>query len=232
MAAAVLGSVVGQAAAQEWSDPRIVTLDPAREGLTRINTSPETTQTLLFAQHERVQSVVLSDPGAYLVGLSGKADSLTLKANGPSAIAIMTVRTDARSYQLELVPQIAGPVAQVLRVGSGRKGTGARGNGVQREEGPVQSPTTWRLSGDRAIRPASINDDGARTYITWDEAQPLPAVFVVAESRDEETVDGRMRAGVFTIDRVYPRLVFRMDDRVAKAERVTLKNAKRARERR
>lgn len=69
----------------------------------------------------------------------------------------------------------------------------------------------YLLSGDRALMPATIYEDGAKTYILWDENQPMPAVFGIGPSGDEEMVDGHMRAGVFTIDRVYHELVFRID---------------------
>lgn len=82
--------------------------------------------------------------------------------------------------------------------------------------------TTWRyrLSGERALRPVQMSDDGTHTYIVWGPEQALPAVFAVTTSGTEEIVDGHMRDGVFTIDRIHPRLVFRIDKKAAKAERI------------
>lgn len=95
---------------------------------------------------------------------------------------------------------------------------------------PDQAPTastaamptdggTYRQSGDRSVRPRSIGDDGAKTYIIWDEDQAMPAVFAIGPSGKEEMVEGYMRGGIFTIDRVYDRLVFRIDGDAAKARR-------------
>ena len=79
----------------------------------------------------------------------------------------------------------------------------------------------YRQAGDRSVRPASIGDDGAKTYIVWDEDQAMPAVFAIGPSGKEEMVEGYMRGGIFTIDRVYRELVFRIDGDVAKAKRIT-----------
>lgn len=78
----------------------------------------------------------------------------------------------------------------------------------------------YRLSGERALRPAQIADDGIHTYIIWTEQQALPAVFAISPTGTEEMVDGYMRQGVFTIDRIHQKLVFRIDKKAAKAERI------------
>ncbi len=78
----------------------------------------------------------------------------------------------------------------------------------------------YRLSGDQAVRPAEVIDDGRKTYIRWLDEQAMPAVFGIGPSGDEEMVEGHMRDGVFTIDRVYGRLIFRIDKAKATARRV------------
>jgi type IV secretory pathway VirB9-like protein len=79
----------------------------------------------------------------------------------------------------------------------------------------------YRVSGERALRPEQISDDGDKTYLIWAAEQALPAVFAINAVGGEEIVDGYMRDGVFTIDRVYARLVFRIDRKVAKADRLS-----------
>jgi type IV secretion system protein VirB9 len=77
----------------------------------------------------------------------------------------------------------------------------------------------YRLSGARELRPQEISDDGVHTYLRWSAEQELPAVFALNARSEEEMVDGYMRDDVFTIDRINARLVFRIDKRVARAER-------------
>ena len=79
---------------------------------------------------------------------------------------------------------------------------------------------SYKLSGEKSLRPVQIGDDGVHMYIQWSADQPLPAVFAINPQGGEEMVDGFMREGVFTIDRVYPELVFRIDKKAAKAVRM------------
>jgi type IV secretion system protein VirB9 len=80
--------------------------------------------------------------------------------------------------------------------------------------------TNYKLSGDRSLLPAAMSDDGRRTYIQWGEYQSLPAVFGIGPTGQEEVVDGYVRDGKFTIDRVYGQIVFRIDKRQAIARRL------------
>ena len=59
-----------------------------------------------------------------------------------------------------------------------------------------------------------------RTYIEWPPEVELPAVFAVNEQGDEVLVDGYMRDGRYTIDRIFRKLVFRLDKAMASAERM------------
>lgn len=79
--------------------------------------------------------------------------------------------------------------------------------------------TTYRLKGAALLRPIRIGDDGTHTYIEWSADQPIPAVFAIDPRGAEQIVDGYMRGDLFTIDRVYPRLVFRIDKDKAEAWR-------------
>ncbi|MFD1105169.1 TrbG/VirB9 family P-type conjugative transfer protein [Sphingobium olei] len=69
----------------------------------------------------------------------------------------------------------------------------------------------YQMKGDMALRPTALSDDGEKTYIEWRPDQPLPAVFAIDARGREEMVDGYMRGSIFTIDRIYSRLRFRID---------------------
>ena len=47
----------------------------------------------------------------------------------------------------------------------------------------------------------------------------MPAVFGIGPTGQEEVVNGHMRGSLFTIDRVYGELVFRIDKARAEAHR-------------
>jgi len=92
---------------------------------------------------------------------------------------------------------------------------------LAQETVPSEAPAAnYRLSGDKALRPSRITDDGTHMYLEWSAEQDLPAVFSVT-TLGEGMVEGYMRGGIFIIDRVYAELVFRIDKKWAKAQRVS-----------
>jgi type IV secretion system protein VirB9 len=197
-------------------DARFLTLSNER-GIASLPTSPDTVQTVLFGQGEMIRSVILSDPAAYMVIVSGRGDSLTLRPNGLSSLAMMSVRTDFRVYEIELVAGNRPDTPTVVRFASGT---------VQRQI-PTDPRTVtqadgfaYRLSGSAELRPETISDDGSKTYILWGRHQAMPAVFALDPTGKEEMVDGYMRDGLFTIDRVHAELIFRMDHERATAQRM------------
>lgn len=76
---------------------------------------------------------------------------------------------------------------------------------------PGSQERSWRLTGDRAVRPAQVTDDGTRTFVLFAPEQALAAVFAIGPTGEEEVVNGQMRGAAYVIDRVYERLVFRID---------------------
>jgi type IV secretion system protein VirB9 len=95
----------------------------------------------------------------------------------------------------------------------------ARAQGEPASGSSVVAPlTTYRVTGSKLLRPSRMSDDGVHTYIEWPEDHPLPAVFAINEAGTEEMVNGYMREGLFTVDMVAQRLVFRLDK--AKAEAI------------
>ncbi len=84
---------------------------------------------------------------------------------------------------------------------------------------PGEPRWLYRIGGDRAVRPAQVTDNGRQTAILFPPDQALPAVFAIGPTGDEEVVNGYMRGEAYVIDRVYERLVFRIDEARATARR-------------
>lgn len=86
-------------------------------------------------------------------------------------------------------------------------------------QAPPAVDSRYRLKGDRSARPADISDDGQITFIDFFPDQPLPAVFAIGPTGQEEVVNGHFREGRYVIDRVYGELIFRIDKARATARR-------------
>ena len=200
-------------------DARIISIPVRETGLIHIGTAPEVTQTILFSQGERIASVVLSDPSAFYINVAGTGDSLALRAGSPSAHGVMTVRTDSRTYDFELVAgevRLAPPVVRLTRYQEYK---------LPQTRAPASAAAAagYKISGNKTLRPTTISDDGAKTYIEWAGDKAMPATFALGPTGEEQMVDGYMREGKFTIDRVYQVLIFRIDKEQAKAVRLQKK---------
>lgn len=214
---AVLVSVGAGAQEQTGADPRIATLAVTPSGYMRLNAAPDASQTLLFRPNERITSVVLSDPNAFFVTVSGAGDSLALRAANASAFGIMSVRTTFTSYEFELIASAAFVTPAVTRLVD--RPINQPGTSEPSQAMASANRTRYRLSGSKGLRPTAVIDDGVKTYIQWAPDQALPATFAIGPTGDEQMVDGYMRAGIYTLDRVYEILIFRIDKSSAKAVR-------------
>lgn len=199
-------------------DPRILSLPVSGTGLLSLRTASDVTQTLMFRQGEQVASVILSDPTGFNVLVAGSGDSLALRAMRPSAFGVMSVRTNMRSYEFELTAGTASSVPAVVRLVNPPPPSFQAPRPMQTPQGAEKA--SYRLSGNKTLLPTSIRDDGVKTYIEWEGDRAMPATFALGPTGSEQMVDGYMRGGIYTIDRVYETLVFRIDKEAAKAVRI------------
>jgi type IV secretion system protein VirB9 len=199
-------------------DPRLQTVDYVANQVVLLETAPGYQLTVELAPDEQIENVAVGESGAWQVTANRRGDRLFIKALPGGVATNMTVITNARLYAMELVPLYA-PTAEmpyIVRFRYPDPNPGA--------EMPTPSALEqgrYRITGDRRLRPAAISDDGQRTYIEWSADVSIPAVYSVDDSGAESLVNGMMRAGLFVIDAVIPRLAFRIDRRVAHAVRAS-----------
>lgn len=184
----------------------------------RLETTPGSDITVLFERGEHINDIQLENFTHYQATLSADQDSVLIHTkNVPSLFAfdkvLLRVSSVRRTYQFILVNAGAGHgSASVLKVRYPKR--------YKRSEKKANVlPSQYLLIGEHEVRPTTIHDDGAKTYIAWSASSAVPAVFAIEHGR-EEMVEGYVRAGIYTIDRVYMRLIFRIDKHVATAERL------------
>jgi type IV secretion system protein VirB9 len=206
-------------------DPRVQSVEYNAEQVVQLQGAPGYQITVEFAPDERIENVAVGDSGAWQVSANKRGDHVFVKPLMAGVSTNMVVVTDVRSYAFELVP-LFGPqpdMAYTVRfrypspVPVTASGTATEGAAAAAARG------RYRLSGDRAVRPSGIDDDGAKTYIEWPADHSLPAVYSVDAKGKESLVNGNMRDGIFVIDSVVDKLVFRLDRQVARATRVGLR---------
>jgi len=212
------GASAQVAPAPGFDDPRLQTVsyDPTRP--VRLVAFPDSSLTVLLLPGEQIRRVVLSDPLAFEARATGANDSLSILPLRTDATATLLVDTAQRRYEFDLATGDGLAAAYVVRFVGGGAASGPAV--LARATVPPAITGEYRLSGEQTLLPSKIGDDGTRTYLEWDAYQSLPAVFGIGFNGEEEVVDGYMRNGVFTIDRVYGELVFRIDKKRARARRL------------
>lgn len=199
-------------------DGRVRTVGYAPGRVIDLETATGNTLTVIFDPGERISAVTVGLPQAFEVRVSQLGDSLFVRPLGEAPSTSMNVQTDRRSYEFRLISGPGSGAVYAVRLDYGDPAGEALPSAAPVADTSAP-PSSYRITGFRNLRPSSVRDDGARTYIEWYPDQMLPAVFAKNALGQEAMVDGYMRDGVFTIDRVFSRLIFRIDKRKAEAER-------------
>jgi type IV secretion system protein VirB9 len=205
-------------------DPRFQSVEYQPEQVVQLQAAPGYQLSVEFAPDERIESVAVGDSGAWQITPNRRGDHLFIKTTGLALPTNMTVVTDARTYLFDLHPlDSASPdMAYTVRF------TYPRPEGIGESASPVADAVSasYRVSGERTLRPTAISDDGVHTYLEWPANAAIPAIYMIDERGRETLVNGMMRDGLFVIDAVAPRLMFRIDRRYARAVRQLPKEAR------
>ncbi len=200
-------------------NPRIQTARWAADEEVVLTTLPLTGLTVMLEPGEQVSRVSLDNRGILDVRVSAERDSLLVIPQTQDAGGAIQVQTDRRDYRFRVRTGTGLMAAYLVRFEFDETYRPQQQTVAREWTEPTGELWRYRLRGDRSVRPASISDDGVRTSILFDEDQPLPGIFAIGPTGEEQVVNGYMREGVFVIDRVWEELVFRIDKEKATARR-------------
>lgn len=177
---------------------------------------------------EQVQSVALGDNAAWGVSINKAGDRLFIKPLQALVPTNMTVVTSVRVYNFELLPLLSpqGDMPYTVQFQYPAAGPEAADAQFVDVSAASRRLSKYRISGDRRLRPASVSDDGQRTYISWPKGASIPAVYALDGSGREILINGMMGTDdVYVVDGAPQRLSFRINDTVARAERINPRKA-------
>lgn len=203
-------------------NPRLQTAEWQAGQRIALTTLPMTGLTVMFDTGERIVNTDLDRQDVWRLALSSEGASVHVTPLARDARGSLTVVTNRRAYQFSLQSDDTLNAALLVRLVDPAHEVPpplqpAPAPGIFTP--PAQSSWTYSLKGDHSVRPHSLSDDGARTRILFAPGQALPAVFAIGPTGEEEVVNGYMRGDAFEIDRVFDRLVFRIDRDKATARR-------------
>jgi type IV secretion system protein VirB9 len=207
-------------------DPRIQTIAYEPDRIFKLQAAPGYQITVEFGSDEQIENVAIGDSAAWQVTPNRRGDYLFVKAVQDGVATNMTVVTTARTYFFEL-STMYGPTPDMAYNVRFTYPGGQPDSVADEAPGEAQPEGRYKLGGARSLRPSKISDDGRHTYIEWPRDRTLPAVYAIDPEGRESLVNGAMRDDLFVIDSVVHKLIFRIDDHVATADRVVPKKRKR-----
>lgn len=163
---------------------------------------------LEFAPDERIENVSIGDAMAWQVTPNKRARNLFLKPLIKNAATNMTVVTDRRRYAFSLqTMQRQSTTPWVVRFEYPREI-------VETIEEPLPPPPpplnfAYTLSGEPALRPARVWDDGLMTYFEFADGQAIPAIFAGGPGKDESLVNSLTRGRVIVVQQTSGRFTLR-----------------------
>lgn len=167
-----------------------------------------------FGEDERIENVSIGDALAWQVTPNKKARDLFLKPLLKNAATNMTVVTDKRSYSFELETGARSETTPwVLRFDYPREV-------VEAVEEPLPPPPpplrfNYTVSGDPALRPSRVWDDGTMTYFEFGNGQALPAIFAGGPKNHETLVNTATRGHLIIVQQTSGMFTLRSGDQVA-----------------
>lgn len=173
--------------------------------------------TVEFDKGEQIRSAAAGDGASWQVSAPERSSQFFVRPNPGAAPTNLTVVTNRHSYYFLLVPAAQMTAGTALSV---RFKYPHQQASVPKLDEPAAKPSgSYRLKGAAAIRPSLIWDDGEKTFMDWPEGIEAPAIFTIDSAGNESLVNSYHRDGKFVIDAVYSRLLFRLDQLTARADR-------------
>jgi len=202
-------------------DPRLQTITYDAGQIVQLQGTPGYQTTILLSPGEQVQNVSVGDSIMWQVTVDRAGDHLFLKPTQAGAPTNMTVITNVRIYNFELV-SLAFPTPEMAYVVQFDYPPARPASAVSAEHlAAARRASRYRIGGDPVLRPSAVSDDGERTYVSWPADRPIPATFQIGDDGTERLANGGMRGDEFVIDGVTAKLVFRIDGKIAYALRLS-----------
>jgi len=214
--AAALGDVRPRPSAQ---DPRLQTVTYDAGQVVQLQGTPGYQTTILLSPGEQVQNVSIGDSNMWQVNVDRAGDHLFIKPTQAGAPTNMTVITNVRIYNFELV-SLAFPTPEIAYTVQFTYPSARSEADPLKNLAAARRASRYRIGGDPVLRPSSVSDDGERTYVNWPADRPIPATFQIGDDGTERLANGGMRGAEFVIDGVTAKLVFRIDGKSAFALRL------------
>ncbi|MFT3755120.1 MAG: TrbG/VirB9 family P-type conjugative transfer protein [Pseudoxanthomonas sp.] len=211
------------------NDERIRELDYDSAAVVRLDGCFGFQTMVQFGPGERIENVGVGDASRWLIAPNKRADILFVKPSFADSHSNMTVATNRRVYNFELVAASneacrRGRVVYTLRFrypnepepGTAvAEATPEQQAASETDATPAARNNAYSFSGASGNVPQRVFDDGSRTWFHWDAGSGTPAVYAVGADQSEMPVDFNAQGDWLVVDRIAPAFVLRRGNAVA-----------------
>lgn len=205
-------------------DPRIRTIVYNPREVVTITGQMGYQMVVSFGTGERIENISVGDSLGWQVTPNKKADLLFLKPIDRLPSTNMTVVTNLRRYNFELIAErTTNRRAQTYDIRFVYPNEELAAESLAVAETPVSEgtpPDSWNFaytySGSKALVPQRVFDDGRFTYFQWPERVDTPAVFSVGPDGAESLVNNTVRGRYFVVEQVAAQFALRSGREITK----------------
>lgn len=203
-------------------DRRITSVVYRANDVVRVQATWGISTMVIFDEDERFETISLGDTESWQVAPTEKGNILFIKPVAKDVATNMSVVTTKRIYFLELVDHAPKEDRQVFGVRfvypDKDVEAGLRQEAERRAAFPnifsldkARINSGYRYSGDTALRPSMMFDDGAKTFLRFEG--PVPAIFAVQSGSAETLRNFRKEGAYIVLDGVERQFTLRDGDR-------------------
>ena len=205
-------------------DPRIRTVVYNPRQVVTITGQPGYQMVVEFGPGERIENISIGDAQAWQATPNRKADLLFLKPIDMVPSTNMTVVTNLRRYNFELLTaQSTTRRAQTFDIRfvyPNEELAAARTLATDVPVSDALPPEGWNFAysytGAKTNVPARVFDDGRFTYFQWPAAVDTPAIFAVGPDGKESLVNHITKGRYLIVEQLSPQFVLRSGDQVTR----------------
>jgi type IV secretion system protein VirB9 len=196
-------------------DPRIRTIAYDADMIIRLTGHTGYQMTIEFGDAEKVETVAVGDSAGWQITPNAGANLLFVKPIGISRPTNMTIVTNRRRYNFELVSRSgvkAAPnsITYTMRFKYPETAAvAAVATAPLIATPPEQWNRAYTYDGAKTNIPEEVFDDGNSTYFRFAKDTPTPAIFAVAPDAGESLVNFAIRGPYVVVEQVSQKLVLR-----------------------
>lgn len=180
---------------------------------------------IVLGQGEEIMDLGGGDSEAWDIGVATNGNSIFIKPKAPDPATNLTVVTNKRHYNFDLVayPRNSKNKYYMVRFrypDEEAKARAANGNKARTEAlldtatGTQRHMNYW-VQGADSLTPNAAWDDGTFTYLRFAANREFPAVFFAAEDGEESLVNTHVEGDTLVVERMAKKLVLRKGNLVA-----------------